>query len=247
MPLIKDLNKLDFNVFSFDVTATYDSKGKSLIGMCQWLVDLDNTLKYLKNSKQFSHFKLYLIGHSLGGYAVLSVLNLHKDICGCVAIAPVNNAYTLMVETAKAKVGNYVNISKPFFDIVQKVKFGKYVNYNAINGINSVETPVLVVQGDNDKVISIGKVSVLSHKNEIVNPNVRFIKTEGLNGGHSSVWHSKRAVEYKKRVDKGYKFYKKALKNKDYKYKKQYFSGVNNYLYSQPNQQLIQQIKQTFS
>ncbi len=246
LPLIKQLKDIGFNVFSFDVTGTYDSKGKSLIGMCQWLIDLDNTLIYLKNTEEFKHFKLYLAGHSLGGYAVLSALSLHKDVCGCVALAPVNDAYNLMVETVKAKMGNVMGFCKIFFDVVQKVRFGKYVKYNAVSGINSVDIPVLIVQGDCDKVMSLGNISVFYSRGKITNSKARFIESKGEIGGHSSLWHSKNAVRYKEQIDNGYRFYKKALKNKSYENKKSFFRGVNDSLYSQPNEQLIQLIKNTF-
>lgn len=246
LPLIKELVNLNYNVFSYDATATFDSKGSSLIGMQEWLIDLDNTLNFIKQTRQFDHLKLYLIGHSLGGYAVLSVLSLHKDIYGVVALAPVNDAFSLMLKTARAKVGNIVSITKPFFYVVQKLSFGKYTEYNAIKGINSTTIPVLIVQGDRDRVVNRQKISVYDNKEKIKNKNAKLVQTKGLLGGHASLWHSKDSVKYKRQVDKGYIFYKKQLKSKKYSQKVKYFNGINNNLYSKANPELVKMIDFTF-
>ena len=52
LPIIEFFYKNKYNVFSFDYTGTYDSKGKSTVGMCQPLIDLDNALTFVKNEKK---------------------------------------------------------------------------------------------------------------------------------------------------------------------------------------------------
>jgi alpha-beta hydrolase superfamily lysophospholipase len=211
--------------------------------MQEWIIDLDNTLKFIKSSKEYQGLKLYLIGHSLGGYAALSILSLHKEIHAVVALAPVNDAFTLMVDVAKAKIGKIASITKPFFNLAQRICFGKYVKFNAIQGINSTVIPVLIVQGDNDKVISMEKISVYSNKEKITNPNVRLLQTKGLLGGHDTLWHSVRSVKYKQRVDD---FYKKQLRGARYSKKVDYFKGINDNLYSEASGNLVKMIDAVF-
>ena len=248
LPLIKELNLKGFNVFSYDATGCYDSKGRSLIGMCQALVDLDNVLSYLKQNSTYKAFKLYLIGHSLGGYAVLSALEIHKDILGCVALAPVCDATTLMLETAEKYMGKSARICKPFFSAVQGLTFGRYTAYNAVRGINCSKAKILIVEGDNDEIISHGKISVSKHRDEIVNGSATFLTTEGLRGGHASLWHSEKSVAYKNAVDRAFLNVKKASKKRlTYSQKVGYYERVNNALYSTPSEELIEQISKTFS
>ena len=248
LPLIKELVLKGFNVFSYDATGCYDSKGKSLIGMCQALVDLDNVLRYLKENQAYKAFKLYLLGHSLGGYAVLSALAIHKDISGCVALAPVSDATTLMLETAEKYMGKTARICKPFFSVIQRVTFGTYTTYNAVKGINLATAPILIVEGDNDEVVSHGKISVFKHRQEITNSGVTFYQTKGLRGGHASLWHSEKSVAYKHSVDVAFNNVKRANKKRlNYTQKAGYFKGVNNALYSKPSEELVEQIANAFS
>ncbi len=246
LPLIKELLALNYNVFSYDVTATFDSKGRSLVGMQEWLIDLDNTLNYIKNSEEFKHFKLYLIGHSLGGYAVLSILSFHKNIRGVVALAPVNDAGTLMIETARLKIGGVAYLAKPFFDFIKVVGFGKYSKYNSLTGINSTTIPVLLVQGDKDRILT-GNLSIFSTLEKITNSNVKTLETKGVLGGHDTLWHSETAVNYKNKVDHQYKLYKKQFGFLKRSQKIDYFKDVDDSLYSEASEEIVKAIDFTFS
>lgn len=238
LPMIKALLSFDFNVFSFDATGTYDSKGKTLVGMCQRLVDLDKTLDFLAENESFSKYKKYLLGYSLGGCAVLSVLSIHREICACAALAPVNDASELMLETAKGKIGKIAKITKPFFSFFQKLVFGKYTSFNAVNGINSLSIPVLIVESEDDEVLSLGDISVFNKRDKITNPMAEFVSVKGF-GGHSGLWHSENSVRYKQKVDGEYKIMGRRW---NYGEKVKYFSKVNHNLYSQPNEKLVRKI-----
>ena len=98
IPFIAYFVRNGYAVFSYDCQGTYASEGNSTVGMCTPLVNLDHALTYIKKDRQLSQYKLYLFGHSWGGYAATSVLSLHKNICGCAAVAPFNSGYTLFVE-----------------------------------------------------------------------------------------------------------------------------------------------------
>ena len=234
LPLIKEFLQNGYNVFSYDSTGTYDSKGASLIGACQFLVDLDNTLNYIENNEKFNKFSLYLTGHSLGGYAVLSILSLHKNVKGCLAYAPVNNGALLMEKTARAYLGIVVSIHKPFLDIIQKCIFGKYVNFTGVKGINSIDIPIMVVQGVNDKIVGRKNISVNSYKKEIKNKKVVFISVTGENGGHSEIWHSIRAVKYKREVDE-------KMKKLSKKKRAEYYKKIDHKRYSEANVEIVKQ------
>ncbi len=245
LPLTRSLVNNGFCVFAFDATGTYDSKGGSLVGMCQTLVDLDNTLKFIQTTPLNKH-QLYLIGHSLGGYAVLSALQLHPNIKGCVALAPVCDATKIFVQKARQYIGVLATICQPIFDTIQRITFGKYVNCNSINGINSTTAPVLIVQGTKDKVVPPNTISVTAYKSQIANPNVCFCQVEGVFGGHSNVWHSRESVEYKNAVVKCAKRIKSRTMRNSQKLAS-YYQKVDDALYSQVDNNLVEKIVETFS
>lgn len=247
LPTIKSLVKKGYNVFSYDATGVYDSHGTSSRGMCQALVDLDNVLTYIGKTAPFKGQPVCLFGHSWGGYAVTSVLALHKEVKACVAVAPMNNGYTIMVEKGVQYAGGIAKISKPIFDEYQKYLFKDYVNYDGVKGVNSTDIPVLIAHGKNDEVILFDKQSVISYRDKITNPNVEYYVTEGLNGSHNGILLSKEALKYRESIEeqlenlanlKG----KKLTKNE----KREFYSTIDHALYSEVNAELINKVIMTF-
>ena len=236
-----------YDVFSYDVTGTYDSKGDSTVGMCQSLVDLDGTLHYLKSQTAFSSMPLFLIGHSWGGYAVSSALSLHKEVRACACIAPMNNGYTVMVEKGEQYAGKAALISKPVFNVYQKMLFGDYVEFSGVKGINSVDIPVLIAQGVDDKVITYNGQSITAHKSEITNPNVIYYDGVGTQGDHNNIWHSIAAANYQSEVASGLKKLQLEKGEKLTREEKAaYYSGIDHRLYSEVNQPLMDKIIRMF-
>ncbi len=247
LPLIEYFVGGGYNVFAYDTTGTYDSKGESTVGMCQSLVDLDETLKYIKKTKPYSAQPLFLVGHSWGGYAVASVLALQKDVRACACIAPMNNGYTIMLEKGEQYAGKLALIPKPVFNVYQRILFGDYVEESGVKGINSVDIPVLIAQGVDDKVITYDGQSIMAHKKEITNPNVVYYEGLGLQGDHNNIWHSVRAAAYQKEVESGLKKLQMEkgdkLTNEE---KAAYYAGVDHRLYSEVNKELFDKILEMF-
>ncbi|MBQ3115970.1 MAG: alpha/beta fold hydrolase [Clostridia bacterium] len=247
LPVAKSFVERGYNVFSYDATGVYDSFGDSSRGMCQALVDLDNVLTYISKTQPYSNQKVCLFGHSWGGYAVTSVLELHREVSACVAVAPMNNGYTIMVEKGVQYAGGVAKISKPIFDEYQKYLFKDYVKYNGLRGVNSTDIPVLIAHGKNDEVILFDKQSVISYRNQITNPNVDYYVTEGLNGSHNGILLSKEALKYRESIDaqlenlaslKGKKLTKAEKRN--------FYLTVDHALYSEVNAELIDKAIKTF-
>jgi dienelactone hydrolase len=238
-----------YDVFAYDYKGTYSSDGDSTVGMCEALVDLDNALNFVKSDRHFTGKKIFLFGHSWGGYASTAVLSLHSDIAACAAVAPFNSGYTLIVEKGFQYAGALASdgVVKKFLEVYQKYLFKDYVNYNGVMGINSASCPVLIAHGNNDKVISFGGQSVIAHSDEITNPLVEYYIGEGLQSGHDSIWHSSESVEYKKEVDAEIEKIKKDKECKDTKKAiADYVATVDHNLYSQINSRLFEKILTMF-
>ncbi len=247
LPMVEYFVNSGYNVFSYDCKGTYESKGDSTVGMCQSLVDLDGTITYLKKTQPYSEQPLFLVGHSWGGYAVASVLALQKDIRGCACIAPMNNGYTIMLEKGEQYAGKIALIPKPVFSVYQRILFGDYVEYSGVKGVNSVDIPVLIAQGVDDKVITYNGQSIMAHRNEITNPNVIYYEGLGLQGDHNNIWHSIEAAAYQSQVESGLKKLQMEKGEKLTKEEKAaYYSTIDHHLYSAVNQELFAQIVNMF-
>ena len=248
LPIIEYMVQSGYNVFSYDSTGTYDSEGDDTVGMCQALIDLRKTIEYVKSISSFSTMPLYLIGHSWGGYAVGSVLEFCKEVKACATIAGMNNGSTMMVEKAEEYVGKLAMLPKPVFDGYQRILFGDYVECSAVKGINSVNIPVLVAHGKEDKVIRFDKQSIIAKRAEITNPNVAYYIGEGLQGDHNNIWHSKESAYYQKQVEKELKNLQKAKGEKlTDEEKANFYKTVDHRLYSEVNKELMQKIVDMFS
>lgn len=249
LPIIQFLVKNNYSVFTYDCKGTYNSEGESTIGMITPLVDLDNALKYIEQDSYLSKQQLFLLGHSWGGYAVTSVLSLHKNIKACVAIAPFNNGYTLIQEKGEQYVGTLAGgIPKIFLEVYQKILFKNYTRYNAVEGINSTDIPVLICHGENDQVINFNEQSVIAHKNEIRKNNVFYYIGKDENSGHNSIMHSKKAIRYQEEVAKELSFLKKH-KGKELSVDelRKFCDSVNHSLYSEVNEELMYKILNIFN
>ena len=249
LPIIMYLVNNDYSVFTYDCKGTYNSEGDSTVGMITPLVDLDNALKYIEKDSYLSSKPLFLLGHSWGGYAVTSVLALHKNIKACAAIAPFNSGYTLIYEKGEQYAGPFVGgIPKVFLDVYQKILFKNYTKYDAVKGINSTDIPVLIAHGNEDSVISFSYQSVISRKDQIRKNNVFYYVGTDENAGHNTIMHSKAAVKYQKKVAKELAQLKEskgeALSEKDLK---DFCATVNHSLYSEVNDDLMCQIIDTFN
>ena len=248
LPITKYLVQHGYNVFSYDCTGTYDSQGEGMVGWCQSLVDLDNTLAYLQSTAPYRDQPLFLLGHSWGGYAVSSVLALKSGIRACACIAPMYNGSTIMQEKGEQYVGKLAVTSKPVFGAYQRILFGSYVEYNGVRGINSVDIPVLIAQGVDDKIITYDGQSITAHKKEITNPNVSYYIGKGLQGSHDGIWHSKDALVYQSEVESELKLLQiekgKPLTAQE---KAEFYKTVDHSLYSAVNEALMNEIIKTFN
>ena len=246
LPLIAEMVKGNYAVFAYDGTGVYSSGGDDTVGMCQQLVDLDAVLDYLDQTEPYSEMPIFLVGHSLGGYAAASVLEIHDDVKACVCIAPMNDGSRVMVETSEAYIGKLAYIAKPAFDLYQRHLFGEYTQYNAVRGINSTDIPVLIAQGREDTIITPDRLSVTAHLEELTNPNVTVYYGTGPQGTHSGIWHSSEAEEYVRWVEGELERLEKEKGGATASELRAFYDTVDHQLYSQVDPHLMDLIFQTF-
>lgn len=247
LPIIERLVQEGYAVLSYDATATYSSTGEDGIGMCQFMRDLDAVLNYVSVHPDFAAMPRVLVGHSLGGNAVASMLERHSEVKAAVCIAAMNDASTLMVESARKYVDDVAYLVKPVFDIYQRHLFDEFTEYNAVRGINSTTIPVLLAQGLCDEVIPHDTLAIVAHLDEITNPNVSVYYADGLQGSHTGIWHSLDAEQYAAEVKAGLDRLEEQ-KGRDLtdEEKAAYYRTVDHRRYSAVNEQLFAEIFATF-
>ena len=88
MKEIDCLCRRGYLVLAYDNTGCFASEGADIGCMSQSLADLDHCLQYLKKEGLFQRFqRVFVAGHSWGGYAAGNIAVYHPDVCKAVAIS----------------------------------------------------------------------------------------------------------------------------------------------------------------
>ncbi|WP_026884748.1 alpha/beta hydrolase [Clostridium akagii] len=153
-------------VFSYDNTGCGISQGINIVGLSQSIVDLDHALTFIEHKQKL---RILLYGHSWGGFTVVSsILNINHNVVAVVESSGFNSGKEMVLERGKGMVGNLIYVLSPFISLNELIRFGKYSNYTAINGINRSIIPVLIMHSEDDKDVPY-KLSIVNKASKITN------------------------------------------------------------------------------
>ncbi len=224
----------NYNVFSFDMSGTMKSGGK-INGFSQSLIDLEYVLKYLNTEVRFKNYKLLLYGFSSGGYAASSIFSLGDfNVYGSVCVSSFYSAKNIIKSKGYDYVGIISNLGEFVIDFMQNINFSSYLNYDSITAINNTNIPIFIAHSKKDPIISFSKDSIISKRDDIINPNVKYYIDE--NKGHLSIQYSNEAISYQENI----KFELDKIKDEDEK--KDYLNNISNNLFNELNLDLFNQI-----
>lgn len=189
-----------YDVVSYDGYGKGKSGGNGKRGIPEAKEDLAALLSYL-NTSPWLNESLYLLGHSQGAYASASVMrDKPANVKAVAAISAMNSAEETVMEFARRKVSFLADLSWPYVTTYERYLFGEDSPRTAAEGLNISAIPALIAQGDEDKTIPLGSLSLYSHKDEITDPNVVYRVFSGEQAGHSSILYSLDALRYQKEV-----------------------------------------------
>lgn len=202
-----------FKVLAYDAVGTFSSTGTSIKGFLENISNLDDVLNYLENDEQFRNIDIYLIGHSLGGYGVGAILNLHKNIKKAVILSAPLSVSAAFKEHIPSKIvaNNFIKI--------EKEKFSKYFNLNILDGINNSKTKVALFYSTNDPLVNFEK-NFNYLKSNIKRNDVLFYEVN--NKGHNPTYteeSSKKLNDLFKKVHKFSSMEEKVNYTKDLDFK----------------------------
>lgn len=205
MDVINELASRGFYVFAYDMTGNDESEGK-VGGFPQAVIDLEHAIKFARKLKECKKLPICLFGHSMGGYAVCTVLNFVKNIkavCECSGF----NKTSEIVEKQAQKYGGNPKDVKTNIENLEKLKFGKYAKKTAVDGFMNSNANIMCVHSEDDPVIPI--TAGFDHYYKIFKNNKRFTFIKFKNTGHGTVYYTKTGVEYSQSYNADYKKFKK--------------------------------------
>lgn len=204
MDIIHYFCKEGWTVLGYNHSGCFTSGGENQRGLAQSMIDLDAALTFCENDERLKELPKVLVGHSMGGYAVCSVLNFDHDIKAVASFSGYNTPFEELCFFVRKFVGNTFGVTQyPYMWIYNTILFGDKANISAVDGINKSDIPVMLIHGNNDTTVPHDSAGIIAHKNEITNPNVRYIlRTEDTVNSHTKVFYSLEMAEYSKETDK---------------------------------------------
>ena len=185
-----------YSVVCLDYTGCYTSSGNSMKGYSQSVYDIDALLDYIEADERFENTPICLFGHSMGAYAVCAELQFDHDIAKVVAASGFDTPEEQWQYSIKRYTGIFYPIIKPFNSLFIDLKYGDDKDLSAVDGINSVLIPVLVISAEEDLFYG-GKSPIYDRQNEIMNPNCTFVLMDEENhNGHYDYFLTDAALEY---------------------------------------------------
>ena len=210
LPLIKSFTEGKMDVFIFDPAGSCMSEGDSAEGFPRATQDLCAAVDYVEeNISQYDD--IFLFGHSRGGYAVCCATGEMDDVSAAASVNAPNSPMEGVVSPVESKAGIFAYNNYPLLWAYQATIFGTAaVNTSAADVIGSSDVPILVVQAENDTIVSPHRFSVFSHKDEVKREGAEFLLYEGDKDteGHSGVLFSEGRVN-EDLSEKILEFYKK--------------------------------------
>lgn len=199
---INELAKMGYNVLAYDNTGCVNSEGDSILGLSNSLKDLDYAIQSLRNNEEYQNKKIYVIGHSWGGFAASNIPN-YQNVDKIIAISPFISLSSEYHHLFKGPLGLIVSRLIKY----EKESVGKWANSTAIEALNKENIKGLIIHSKDDKTVPYKKNSgVLQGK--IKNPNIKYYIVEGK-GHHPH--YTKEAADY---FDKVFSNYDKGLRDK---------------------------------
>ena len=237
-----------WRVFAYDATVSCTSEGDGTNGLPQSAIDLDNALTYIENDSELSKLPKFLAGHSWGRYAVTAVLKFNHDIKASASISGYAYPIDMIMETAEGMMGKISNLLYPFIWTDCFVRFGSKANMSAIDGINKSDIPVMIIHGKKDTMIGYDRSSIISKKNEIINKNVEYYTIDDKYSGHSNIFNSEKANDYKEKLNKEYDEMSEKYKNGKVanSEEKNFFKSIDKDLANEPDKKLFDDINSFF-
>lgn len=147
-----------FTVLAVDNRGCNLSEGKNLKGMYS---GVQTAIAAIDFAKENGYTDISLIGHSWGAYSALCA-SAKRKVNKVVAISAPNSPAGTMAEVAVnmgALPRPLVALLRPFWGLVNLLKYGAKGNSNAARCAKRNDTPTLLIHGDKDRVVTLKKSS----------------------------------------------------------------------------------------
>ena len=170
MSEINYLCKSGFKVLAYDNTGCVSSDGKDILALASSLRDLDNAIISLKESLEYKNKKIYVMGHSWGGFAASNIYNFQK-VNKIVAVSP----FISIKQIYKDFFTDFKRLFVPRIVQLEGQAVGKkYAKSKAYDALNKEYAKGLIIHSEDDNLVFY-KSTTKVLKEKVNNPNVKLL------------------------------------------------------------------------
>ncbi|MDE6407500.1 MAG: lysophospholipase [Anaeroplasmataceae bacterium] len=161
-----------YKVLGIDAYGTESSDGKNIKGLGNSLLTLDKAICYIRVT--YPNEKIYVMGHSWGGFAAANIAKYHKDITAIVAMSP----FLSVAKILKHQLPKLLYPTIPFLVLLDRMHCGKYSFAHAKKTLKNTSVPTLILHSKDDPMVPYLTATGLLQK-KIHNPNVTYYIVDG--------------------------------------------------------------------
>lgn len=195
-------------VFAYDATGNDKSEGDSVEGLPQGVIDLDYALRYVKQNHEYQNLPVVLFGHSWGAFSAGSVLNCHPDVKAAVLVAGFDRSTDLFEQQGESMIGSGIQLFMPYVSLYERLKFGKYAGYSALEGFANSDAGIMVIHSMDDTTVL--PENGYEKFYDRYGGDSRFSFIEYKDRGHGYTYYSEAALRYRKQLNEDYSAYAEA-------------------------------------
>lgn len=176
-----------FSVLTMDFIGHGMSEGNSQSGLHQSAYDMENAIAFARSD---GYKDIYLYGIGIGGYAAASCAD-QEGVRGVAAVSAYSSIPDMTLQYATGNMGVLGYLEYPIMMLYQYLIYGKDINDNAVDSINSSDVPVIIINGTADEEVKRDGAALINASDRITNENVIYRTVE--NGAHLSLMRSEEA------------------------------------------------------
>lgn len=183
LDVIEYFAKEGYYVFAYDATGYGGSEGFSRKGIPEAAVSLHQAIGAVRTNKKTTGRDIVLFGHSLGGYAVGSVLNTDPDVKAAIILAGFDSSLDMLKIYGRQSVGPLINVFLPYLSAYENIKFFRYASDTCTSGFLNTDARILVAHSTDDDEVPFEAGYGCWYERFHDDSRFTFIQTE--NSGHT--------------------------------------------------------------
>ena len=235
-----------WNVFSFDMIGCGNSEGDGLQGLYESRFCVNSAINYVKSVESLKNLSICLVGHSFGGYGVVTASN-DNDVKAVASFSAYNSPAQMMVDSARKYTGFFADFTKPALDLSLRILEGDKAFFKASDVIKKhSETNYYIIHGEDDDVNLIKDGTIYNALKDKDYSNLKIAKLKGVK--HNGPWKSLDAINYyEEELYPAYEELEKEYKNNiPQNVKENFYSSIDKARSSELNLELLEDINTMF-